>query len=132
VLRAMTWQAPGVAAAGRGAACRSRRRVVVHLRLRRGDRLVAARVLVNGRAIRARRSRRAVVVDLSRRLAGRYTVRIVGRTARGRSVRVTRRYRTCASQAHRGRAAARDVRGSVFRISGEHFYDPFSGVFVTR
>jgi dienelactone hydrolase len=77
--------------------CASRRHVVVHLRLRRGERLRRASV-----RILPRPSRRAAVVGrdgvrivLDGLPRGRRTVVVRGTTSRGRGVRVVRRYRTC-------------------------------------
>src|SRR4051812_45183836 len=92
LLRAMSWPAPGIAAATTGSRCQSRRRLTIHLHLRRGDRLRKVRLLVNGRPVRARGRRAVVVIDLRRRLAGRYTVRLSARTVRGRRVRAVRHY----------------------------------------
>src|SRR3954452_19094664 len=130
LLRALTWSSPGVVAAG-SRSCRSRRALTLHLRLRRGDRVRSVRVSVNGRAVRGvRRGRRGVRVDLSRRLAGRYVVRVRARTSRGRLVRLVRRYRTCTPKANRARMSTRahPALGTVFRPASGAKYDPFSGV----
>jgi len=76
--------------------CRSRRNF--RIRLRRD--LVSARVFVNGRRVRtlrpARRGGRLRArVDLRGLPRGRFTVRIVGRTRKGRTVVSRRAYRTC-------------------------------------
>lgn len=79
------------------ARCASRRRVVVHLPLRRGERLQAASVRILPRSAR----RAAVVGAAGVRVVldglprGRRTVIVRGTTHRGRVVRVVRRYRTC-------------------------------------
>src|SRR4051812_20532374 len=98
LLRALTWRAPGIAAASGGKACHSRRHVAIRLRVARADRLRSARVLVNGRRARAAHGRRSILLDLSGRLAGRYTILIYARTARGRALHAVRRYRTCVSR----------------------------------
>ncbi|HEX2085821.1 MAG TPA: TIM-barrel domain-containing protein [Solirubrobacteraceae bacterium] len=81
--------------------CRSRRNFVIRLvrPRRRGERIASARVYVNGRRVRTRRARGRVVarVDLRGLPRGRFTVRIVVRTNRGRTYVAKRRYRTCAS-----------------------------------
>jgi hypothetical protein len=130
LLRALTWRAPGIAAASGGKACHSRRHVTIRLRVGRADRLRSARVLVNGRRARAAHGRRSVLLDLSGRLAGRYTIRIYARTARGRALQTIRRYRTCVQRARSARPAAR-ASGTPFHSSADHHYDPFSGVLVT-
>jgi hypothetical protein len=58
---------------------------------------VAARVYVNGRRVRTVRARGRVLarVDLRGLPRGRFTVRIVVRTNRGRTYVAKRRYRTC-------------------------------------
>lgn len=79
--------------------CRSRRRFTIRLREPRGhDRLVSARVTVDGRAVRVRRRSRRLTarIDLRGRPAGRTVVRVRARTALGRTLRETRRYRRCA------------------------------------
>jgi hypothetical protein len=86
--------------------CLSRRRLRITLRDPRGrERIRSVRVLVNGKrqsTLRGRRLRRAkrgvrfrVPVTLRGKRVGRYRVRIVARTSRGRTVRITRTYRTC-------------------------------------
>jgi len=82
-------------------ACTSRRRIVVHLRRRlaHGDHVVSAVVLRNGHPVRAGRGSRRLLryaIDLRGLRSGRYVVRIVERTAGGRTLRQTRVYRTCA------------------------------------
>jgi hypothetical protein len=68
--------------------CVARRKVTVSARgLRR------VRATLNGRRIAVRRGR--VVVDLRKRRAGRYVIRVRGRTKTGRSVTRTRVIRTC-------------------------------------
>jgi alpha-glucosidase (family GH31 glycosyl hydrolase) len=70
--------------------CRSRRRFTIRL----SKRLVAARVYVNGRRVRAVRGRRARV-DLRGLPRGRFVVRVAGRSRAGRTLVSTRAYRTC-------------------------------------
>jgi hypothetical protein len=57
-----------------------------------------ATVRYAGRRVRARRvrGRLRATIDLRRNRAGRYVVRVTGRTRSGRVVRQTRVYRTCA------------------------------------
>ena len=77
-----------------GRRCASRRRITLHLdrRLRR------ATVLVDGRraAVRRRRGRLVVVLDLRGRAAGPVRVRIRGTSAGGHRLAFTRRFRLCA------------------------------------
>jgi hypothetical protein len=58
----------------------------------------SARVVVNGRTTTARRQRGRFVatVDLRGARRGRFTVRITVTTASGRTLKASRRYRTCA------------------------------------
>lgn len=77
--------------------CRSRRSLRVRLREPQGDALKAAKVLVNGKRVRVVRGERLTARLKLRRLPrGRYKVRIVARTVLGRTLRGTRKYRTCA------------------------------------
>ena len=78
-------------------ACRSRR--IFRIRLRRPQRIASARIYVRGRRVRTiRRPRIGARVDLRGLPRGRYTVRIVVRTKRGRTYVAKRRYRTCSSR----------------------------------
>ena len=104
--------APAVRTALQRAAarCTSKRRLSIRVRDPRGrERITSLRVTVAGKrqaTLRGRSLRRArrgsrfnVPVRFSGRAAGTVIVRIVGRTSRGRTVRVTRRYRLCAIKA---------------------------------
>ncbi len=62
----------------------------------RGATITSAIVTVRGRSQSFRRPRR-VLVDLRGLPAGRYRVRVVARTDTGRTLRITRTYRTCAT-----------------------------------
>jgi alpha-glucosidase (family GH31 glycosyl hydrolase) len=77
--------------------CRSRRHFTIRLVRPRRGRIVSARVYVNGRRVKTVRSRGRVLarVDLRGLPRGRFTVRIVVRTSRGRTYVAKRRYRTC-------------------------------------
>ena len=77
--------------------CTSRRRFKIHIRNPRGQRVVSARVYVNGKRTRvlSRHGSLHAVVDLRRLRRGRYTVKIVALTSQGRQVVGKRRYRTC-------------------------------------
>jgi hypothetical protein len=80
--------------------CASRRHFQIRLRAPRGDRLRSARVYVNGHRVRLLRGRRLRArVSLRGLPRGRFTVRIVGRTRKGRTVYDVRRYRTCTRKA---------------------------------
>ncbi|HEX6390725.1 MAG TPA: hypothetical protein VFZ89_14795 [Solirubrobacteraceae bacterium] len=80
----------------RRAACLSRRSVVVHFPGRPALRSVT--VTVAGKRVRARRiGRSGVRVSLAKRPRGTFTVVVRGVTRSGRSVKTTRRYRTCGS-----------------------------------
>jgi hypothetical protein len=74
---------------GAGVRCASRRRFTIHV----PSRLRRVRVTVAGRRVAVRRGR--AVVDLRGRPREAVTVKITGRTARGRTRTQTRRYRTC-------------------------------------
>jgi hypothetical protein len=79
--------------------CVSRRQF--RIRLRKGTRnrkarIVGARVTVNGKAVKITRADRLRSrVNLKRLPKGRYTVRITVKLSNGKTVRETRRYRTC-------------------------------------
>jgi hypothetical protein len=90
---------PAVAAKAR--VCTSRRRFRLTLRARGGALAVRAQVRLNGRLVRVRRQRgrRTVVVDLLGRKAGTVTIRVRGRTKKGRRFTRTYRYRTCIKRA---------------------------------
>lgn len=83
--------------------CISRRNFVIRLRAPRGEKLRSARVLVSGRRVRVMRrgGRLRARVDLRGRPQGRVRVKIVARTRSGRTVKRTRRYRTCTPRAAR-------------------------------
>ncbi|WP_205695604.1 LVIVD repeat-containing protein [Conexibacter sp. SYSU D00693] len=76
--------------------CLSRRRFPIRLGTRR-TRLRSATVTLNGKRVRVRRSagRLVATVDLRGRPRQTVTVRVVARTKGGRTLRETRRYRTC-------------------------------------
>jgi len=85
---------PGRAPSAR--TCRSRRVFRIRLREPRRGRLRSATVYVNGKLVRVVRGRRLrAPVDLRGLPRGRYVVRVVARTTTGRTLRRTRRYRTC-------------------------------------
>ena len=78
--------------------CASRRRFAIRLREPVGDALESARITLNGRRLRVTRNaanRLGTVVDLRGLPRGRYRVAIVAETVRGRTIRGSRRYRTC-------------------------------------
>jgi hypothetical protein len=79
--------------------CLSGRRFRIRLPVPRGDRLVSARVYVNGRRARVLRGHGRIwraVIDLGGLPSGPARVRIVARTRSGRVLRRTRTYRPCA------------------------------------
>jgi hypothetical protein len=103
-LQAATGQRGRAGATGR--TCLSRRGIRITLRDPRGrERIRSVQVLVNGKrqsTLRGRRLARVkrgarfrVPVTLRGKRVGRYSVRIVARTSRGRTVRIKRSYRTC-------------------------------------
>jgi hypothetical protein len=77
--------------------CASRRRFRIRLKEPPGDALASARITLNGRQLRVvrRDGRLTTVVDLRGLPRGRYRVRIVAQTYRGRTIQGSRRYRTC-------------------------------------
>jgi hypothetical protein len=90
--------------------CRSRRDFTIRLRRpRSGGRIRTARVYVNGRRVRVLRGRRLRSrVNLRGLPRGRYTIRVVIRTTRGKRIVSTRRYRTCIPRSRsRPRSASR-------------------------
>jgi antitoxin (DNA-binding transcriptional repressor) of toxin-antitoxin stability system len=61
--------------------------------------LRSGRATLNGKVVaRLSPGRRTITVDLRGRRAGTYTLRVTIRTKAGRTVKVTRRYRTCAAR----------------------------------
>jgi len=84
--------------------CRSRRDFSIRLHRPKRGRIRSARVYVNGKRVKVVRGRRVRSrVDLRGLPAGRYTVRVVVRTTRGRRIVSRRRYRTCVPRRARPR-----------------------------
>jgi hypothetical protein len=78
------------------AVCRSRRDFTIRLRQPKHGRIRSARVFVNGKRVKVLTGRRlGSRVDLRGLPVGRYIVRVVVTTTRGRRIVETRRYRTC-------------------------------------
>ena len=76
--------------------CRSKRAFRIRLKEPKGDALATASVYVNGRRIATRRGERLTApINLRGLPRGRYTVRITATTVLGRTIKGTRRYRTC-------------------------------------
>lgn len=78
--------------------CTSRRRLSVRLLLnqRRGTRVRSGTATLDGKRIATvRRGARTVIVDLRRKPAKVYVLRVTFRTTKGKKVSFTRRYRTC-------------------------------------
>jgi hypothetical protein len=82
--------------------CLSRRHFTIHIKRRilRGDRVTRATVYINGKRVkRVRiRGRRAIRIDLRGRRKGTFTLTVEARTTKGRRLRDTRRYHTCAKK----------------------------------
>jgi hypothetical protein len=77
--------------------CTSRRSFFIRLRAPRGQRLRSASVYMNGRRVSTVAGRRLRGrVDLRGLPRGTFRVTVVARTTKGRTIRRTRRYRTCA------------------------------------
>jgi hypothetical protein len=76
--------------------CRSRRNFRIRLRQPKGIALVSAQVFVNGKRVKVVRAERITApVDLRGLPKGRYTVKITAKTSTGKTIKGTRRYRTC-------------------------------------
>lgn len=76
--------------------CVSRRNFKIRLREPAGDALASATVFVNGKRVKVVRGERLTArVDLRGLPKGRYKVRIVAKTVLGRTMKGTRKYRTC-------------------------------------
>jgi hypothetical protein len=88
---------PDAAALAPALRCGSNRLFTIRLREPRHGRLRSARVTVDGKAVRVRRSssRLTARIDLRRMRPKVVVVRVVARTRTGKVVRETRRYRTC-------------------------------------
>src|SRR4051795_8022736 len=85
--------------------CRSRRDFSIRLREPRRGRIKTAQVFVNGKQVRVLRGKRIRSrVDLRGLAKGRYTVRVVVTTTRGKRIVSTRRYRTCVPSTTSARA----------------------------
>jgi endoglycosylceramidase len=118
------YQAPGTGSSGTGASptsavslqapptspCRSQRHLVIHVRARRGARLLGVRVSVNGQRLRGgkriRRSSGHARIDLHGLPRGTYRVRVrvrVRENGRTRTFSLTRTYHTCARRRGRRR-----------------------------
>ena len=79
-----------------GKKCRSRRNFRIRLRQPAADPLQSATVKVNGRTVRTiKRDRITAPVDLRDLPKGRYTVLITATTASGKTIKGSRKYRTC-------------------------------------
>ncbi|HEX8105602.1 MAG TPA: PQQ-binding-like beta-propeller repeat protein [Solirubrobacteraceae bacterium] len=107
-------------AAGRAKArrCVSRRRFEIRLRAPKGRRLRSARVFVAGRRVKTFRKGRRLraVVDLRGLPRGRFTVRVVARTADGKRVRETRIYRTCRTKGRKRRRGRRALHRDTLQL----------------
>ena len=102
--------------------CRSLRSFTIRLRRPRRGRIRSARVFVDGKRVRVIRGRRLRArVDLRGLPKGRYTVRVVVITTRGRRIVERRRYRTCIPNPNR-RARSRS-RPAVLYAAGRDAQD---------
>ncbi|MDQ3741957.1 MAG: hypothetical protein M3389_13545 [Actinomycetota bacterium] len=77
--------------------CSSRRRFPIRLKEPVGDALASAKITLGGKRLEVTRSggRLRSVVDLRGLPRGRYALKIVAKTVRGKTIQGTRRYRTC-------------------------------------
>jgi hypothetical protein len=105
--------------------CQSRRSFLIRLRQPTRGRIRTARVYVDGKRVKVlRRGRLTARVDLRGLPKGRYTVRVVVITTRGRRIVERRRYRTCIPNPRRRArsrsrpavlyAAGRDAQGYAY------------------
>jgi hypothetical protein len=85
--------------------CVSRRRFPIRLQQPRGVRIRGATIVVSGRQTTAQRAggRFTATVDLRGLRRGQFTVQITVRTASGKTLKASRRYRTCAPKRRAGR-----------------------------
>lgn len=85
------------AAPGAKKACKSRRQFRIRVKkLKGGHRAVSATVFVNGKKTATRRGKRiTAIVTLKGLKKGRYTVRINVKYSNGRTLKYTRRFKTC-------------------------------------
>jgi hypothetical protein len=78
-------------------ACVSRRRFQIRLRVPASANVVSADVRVNGKSAGVRKGKRLrSTVDLRNLPKGRFSVQIVLKLKSGKTLKATRRYRTCA------------------------------------
>ena len=83
--------------------CLSRRSFRIRLKEPRGDALESAVVYLRGKVVARRSGARLTAPIILRNLPrGRYTVRIVAKTVLGRTMKGSRRYRTCVPSTRRG------------------------------
>lgn len=83
--------------------CLSKRSFRIRLREPEGDKLDTASVFVNGRRVATRKSDRITApVNLRGLPKGRYTVKIVATTVRGKTIQGSRKYRTCSARRRGG------------------------------
>ena len=84
-----------IANGGPSHGCLDRRKFSFKLHARRGDRVTRVRVYVNGRLVVSRRGRNLKSVTLKKLPLGKFTVKILTRTAHGHSTRSVRTYKGC-------------------------------------
>jgi hypothetical protein len=76
--------------------CTSRRRLSIHLHAHRGERVTSIVVMIDHRTVASRHPRHGIArIDLRGLPRGSFTIRVSARTNRARTIRLTRRYRTC-------------------------------------
>jgi hypothetical protein len=80
-----------------GRSCISRRRIRIHLRNPAHDPLASAKVVVQGRTVKARRGKAKwhADIDLRGRPRGAYAVRVTAVTVLGHTIKQKRTFRTC-------------------------------------
>ena len=93
-----------VGAQGQSTACASQRNFMIRLRRPRGARITSAQVSVNGKPVKVSgryiggKLRHVAQVDLRGLTKGTYKVDIVATTNKGKKLRGTRTYQTCAAK----------------------------------
>lgn len=93
-----------VGAQGQSTPCRSQRNFLIRIRRPRGETIASAQVSVNGRSVKVSernidaKVRHVAQVDLRGLTKGTYKVEITVRTSKGRRLRGTRTYQTCAAK----------------------------------
>jgi len=80
--------------------CGSRRSFKIHVQNVRRRHIVSAKITVNGKKVKVRKTKKGfeATIKLNTLPKSRYTVRITAKTRGGKTLKGTRRYRTCSSK----------------------------------